>query len=71
MMPTLLWLWLFGWLCASGVAAVDTDEGSDRIFHNHFAVHISNASSADAVDQIATKHGFRNMGQVRTTEPPL
>lgn len=45
------------------VQAVSADDGDDRVFHNHFAVKVDNATSR-AVDEMASKHGFRNLGQV-------
>jgi Peptidase S8 pro-domain len=54
---------LFLLLCCSHINVAFVDASDVKVFHNHFAVHIANATSG-VVDHIAGKHGFRNLGQV-------
>ena len=39
------------------------DDNKDLIYHNQFAVHIP--GGIEAANEIASKYGFNNIGQVR------
>lgn len=45
-------------------------EAFPKVYHNQFAVHIPNASTSLA-EQLAQKHGFRSLGQVRQEKVSL
>lgn len=51
-------------LCSHGGAEQDYESSKSKVYHNQFAVHIPDG--AKAADEIASKYGFTNLGQVST-----
>ena len=54
--------------CSLGTAEHDHDSYKEKVYHNHFAVVIP--GSKETANEVASKYGFNNIGQVSTTNSP-